>query len=206
MRQRLISRIAVGLLAAGVLLGAPAGAEADPSARKWLDKMTALYERGPFTVDYSATINLGQGGQAIQGTLEGRIIYGDRQNSRFEMSMALSGLPGAGGESGAPTAMELLSVKDGTVNWTEFEMAGTRQVTKVSEEDAAKLAESAMGGAFAGNPSSLDPVAQLEVMTWTMDFEVVGVAEGRVTLRGKLNEESRAQLGQMPPSGSIRSC
>ena len=189
--------LALALLTALLLPTLPAAAEGR-TADQWLEKLMELYERGPFTFGYSADIDLGAMGQPIRGTLEGRVTYGDRQHLRQEMKMSLSGLPGSNGQE--PATMDLLSVNDGEVTWTEVEMMGTRQVMKISHADAEKQA-AGQTGALGANPATMDPVAQLETMSRTMDFELLGVADGRVSLHATAGAESLAQMGQLGALG-----
>ena len=195
------SLLALTALLLATVLPLSAAADGTPGAQPWLDKMMALYENGPFTFGYTLDLDLGQMGQPIRGTLEGRVTYGDRSHLRQEMTMSLSGLPGSDGET--PAEMDLLSVSDGEQIWTEIEMMGTRQVMKISRADADKLAASQLG-ALGANPSAMDPVAQLETMTRTMDFELLEVTGGRVSLRATASAESLAELGQLGALGVDR--
>ncbi len=187
-----------GLALTALLLFPLAAAAEDPGAGPWLEKLIQLYDRGPFTFGFSADIDLGAMGQPIRGALEGQITYGDREHLRQEMTMSLSGLPGSDGQT--PAKMGLLSVNDGEATWTEVEMMGSRQVMKISHADAAKLA-AGQAGALGANPATMDPVAQLETMSRTLDFELVGVAAGKVSLRAKASAENLAQLGQLGALG-----
>ncbi len=175
-------------------------AESTPAAQPWLEKMIATFER-PFTGDYSAALDLSGIGQPMRGTLGGRITYGDRQHMRTTMAVRLTSGE-AGAEAAAAVETNILMVNDGEVTWTEIHMPamGSRQVMKITPEDASRLAESQAGAG--GNPTSMDPVTQLEAMTRVMDFELVEVAAGRVSLRGKLSEENRSQLGQLGALGT----
>ena len=139
-------------------------------------------------------------GQPIRGTLQGHVTYGDREHLRQEMKMSLSGLPGGDGQSAAQ--MEILSVSDADLIWTEVRMpgGGAPQVMKISRQDADKLAASQLG-ALGANPTSMDPVAQLETMSRTMDFELLEVSGGRVSLLATAGAESLAQLGQLGALG-----
>ena len=201
-RRPFLNRLLVLTLA--VASASPVVAGSSPEARRWLDKVVGIYESGPFTVDYTATIDLGQMGQAIRGEIDGEITYGDRSHRRLEMTMALAGLPGGGGDGEqTPMEMAMISVSDGSVVWTEIDMKalGSRQVMKIALEDVEKLASGQGLGGFAANPSSMDPVAQLEMLTENLDFEVSEVKNGRVTLTGKLVAEKQGSLGQLGALG-----
>ena len=198
-----LARTLLGLLAVWLGIAAPAArSETSPEAQGWLTKMMAIFDSGPFTLDYVVHLDLEQMGQPIQGELGGKITYGDRHHKRMEMRMKLSGLPGAGGDGSTPMELDLLTVSDGEILWTEIDMAGMGlQVMKISVEEAEKLAESQAGAGFAGNPASMDPVAQLEMLTSILDFEVVEESGGRVTLRGKNASGSPESLGGLGTLG-----
>ena len=95
----------------------------------------------------------------------------------------------------------MLVVNDGTAVWTEMEnpALGGRQVTTVSLADLEELGS--MSGGLGVSPTSMDPVAQLETMTRTMDFEVIEKAAGTVTLRGTVTDETRAEMGMLAAPG-----
>ena len=197
-------RFACGFLAVVLCFSSiPAHAQGG-DAKPWLEKMMGVYDDGPFTVDYTAKLDLAQMGQPINGTLDGKITFGDREHTRMEMTMSLGGMPGmTGGEGGEGMQMKMLSVNDGTMTWTEIEMPamGTRQVMKISTEDAAKLAASQGFGGLATNPTSMDPVAQLEMLAELIEFELVEATGGRVTLRGKVTADAQEGLGQLGALG-----
>lgn len=192
------------VLLLALLAGLPAAAESSADARRWLDKVARIYDDGSFTVDYTATIDLGQVGQAIRGILGGKMTYGDRSHRRLEMAVTLSGLPGAAGEEQAPMEIEMLSVSDGKVIWTELDLKelGGRQVMKIAQADVDKLPADQGVGGFAANPGGMDPVAQLELITRKLDFEVLSVTDGKVTLRGTLAAGERDSLGQLGALGA----
>lgn len=166
---------------------APAAGDTTPEAQKWLEKVVSHYDGGPFEVGYTIELDMSALGQPFAGTLSGSYTRADETHSRMELEMELAGLPG----TTEPTRMKILNVADGTTLWTEMDnpALGGRQVTKVALADAAKLGQ-AMGGF---SPTSMDPVAQLETLTRTMDFEVLEVKGGRVTLRGLITDATRAE-------------
>lgn len=196
-----ISRLLVVALSLTSL--APAAAQSSAAAREWLEKMAGFYNSGPFTVDYAATLDLSQMGQAIRGEISGHMVYGDRTHRRLEITLALDGMPAASGETQAPMELEMLSISDGEVIWTEIDMKtmGGRQVMKIAQDDVEKLAASQGLGGFASNPSSMDPVAQLELLAENLDVEVVSIEAGKVTLQGKLAADKREALGQLGALG-----
>ena len=187
------------LLGALVLLtpAAPVVAESTPEAQKWLEKLLSIYDRGPFKVDYAAELDMSALGQPMAGTLKGSLVQADRTHSRMELEMELAGMPG--NADGTPTRMSLLVVTDGTTVWTQMDnpALGDQQVMKVALEEAGKLGE-AMGGM---GPTSMDPVAQLETLTRTMDFEIVDSGGGRVTLKGRITDATRAELSALAGPG-----
>jgi len=201
--RSILSRPLFGLVAVLLMIAAPAArSESSAEAREWLSKMMAIYDEGPFTMDYSAILDLDQVGQPIRGELGGKITYGDRHHMRTEMQLKLTGLPGGDGDGSSPMELEMLTVSDGKIMWTDVDMAELgRQVMKISVEDAEELAASQGAAGFAGNPASMDPVAQLEMLTKMLDFEVAGVSDGRVTLRGKIPSGSSESLGALGSLG-----
>lgn len=197
-----LSRPLFGLVSALLVIAAPAAkSESSAEARQWLSKMMAVYDHGPFTMDYAASLDLSQMGQPIRGGFDGKITYGDRHHLRMEMRLELTGLPGADGESSSPVQLEMLTVSDGEIMWTEIDMAEMgRQVMKISVEQAEELAASDSAG-LAGNPASMDPVAQLEALADTLDFEVAAVSDDRVTLRGRVPAGGAEGLGTLGTLG-----
>lgn len=195
-------RPVLGLAVALTAFAAVTSAESSPEAREWLNKMVAVYDQGPLTMDYTASLDLHQMGQPIRGDLDGKITYGDRRHTRMELRMVLTGLADGSEDEPAPMELSMLTIADGEVIWTELDMESMgRQVMKISIEDAAKLSSESTGG-FAGNPAGMDPVAQLQMLTEKVDFEVGEVSAGRVTLRGTVNPESREALGQLGALGA----
>ncbi len=181
-----------------ILAASPAIADSSPDAQKWLEKLISIYDRGPFKVDYEADLDMSGLGQPFSGKLTGKLTQADRTHSRVELSIDMAGQPGMpeGGMS-----MSMLNVTDGSTVWTEMDnpALGGRQVTKLSLADLKKLGDS--GGGVGVSPASMDPVAQLETLTKTMDFEVLEKAGGTVTLRGKITDATRAQLGMLAAPG-----
>ncbi len=189
------------LLAALLILtiAAPASADSSPEAQQWIDKLVAIYDQGPFKVDYEAELDMSSLGQPLSGSLTGNLTQADRTHSRIEIALDMPNPPGMP-EGG--TSLSMLVVTDGTTVWTEMDNPafGSRQVTKVSLEDLKKVGES-QGGGLAVTPGSMDPVAQLENLSRTLDFEIVEQAGGSVTLQGKITEKTRANLGMLAAPG-----
>lgn len=194
MKSQTTLRLLLGALIL-LLSVAPAAGETTPEARKWLEKLLSVYDRGPFKVGYVVKIDMAALGQPLVGTLEGSYTRADATRTRVELDMELTGMPG----TTEPTLMTMLNVSDGTTLWTEMNnpALGGQQVTKVALVDAGKLGE-AMGGF---SPASMDPVAQLEKLTETMDFEILDSSGGRVTLRGRITDATRAELSAFDAPG-----
>ncbi|MEE8522840.1 MAG: hypothetical protein V3T72_02825, partial [Thermoanaerobaculia bacterium] len=87
-------RPVLGLAVVLATFATPARAESSPEARVWLEKMIAVYDQGPLTMDYTASLDLKQLGQPISGGIEGNIIYGDRRHMRMEMRIVADGTDG----------------------------------------------------------------------------------------------------------------
>ncbi len=181
-----------------LLLAAPASAGSSPDAQKWLEKMISIYDQGPFKVDYAAELDMSSLGQAMSGSLKGKLTQADRTHSRIELELDMSSPPGM---PEGETSMSILVVTDGMTVWQEMAnpALGGRQVTKVSLADLEELGDSA--GGLGVSPTSMDPVAQLETMTRVMDFEVLERAGGAVTLQGTIKDEARAELGMLAAPG-----
>ncbi len=174
----------------------PAAADSSPEARVWLDKLLSIYDRGPFRVSYEATLDMSGLGQPLAGTLSGHLTQADRSHSRMQLSLDMPAPPDM---PGAGMALTMLTVTDGTTVWTEMDnpAAGGKQVTRIALADLEQAGQSMAGM----SPASIDPVAQLETLTRTMDFEVLERAGGEVTLRGTITEETRARLGMLAAPG-----
>ena len=188
-------RWALALGALLLILVSPASGEVSPEAKPWVDKLMGLYSGGPFTNEYTAKLDVSQGGQSTQGDIAGKITWADREHMRVEMKIAMSGMVAG---SDQPVEMSMLNVNDGKTSWTEIEMPalGGKQVMKVSLADMAKLAESG-GAGMGGNPAGMDPVQQLESMAQALDFELVKVENGKVYLTAEVTPETRGELGQL---------
>ena len=158
-------------------LAAPAYAQSQDAA-PWLEKLGSVFEQGAFTLEFEGNL---QAASIGEGTLEGKITYGDttRMRALIDITLAPSG---AGAESAA--TMRMLTVQDGESRWDEIDMLGTKQVTR-TEIDA--------GG-------GLDPVSQLRKASEELPFEVEEIANGKVVLKASVSEADRPDLGQL---GSI---
>lgn len=187
---------ALSLLGLLLALASPVAAESTPEATRWLEKLMNIYEQGPFKVSFSAEIDMSAVGQPVSGHLKGTVTQKDRTHTRSEMEMEMGGLPGM---NTGPMTMKMLSVSDGTTIWSEMlnPALGGTQVTKLAIADLEKVAQS-MGGLA---PTSMDPVAQLEALTTTMDFEVLEEGGGQVTLRGRITDATRDKVGMLAAQG-----
>ena len=194
MTRRIFTRLLAGILL--LQLAAPVAGETTPEARELLDKLISVFERGPFKVDYTANLDLAAMG--LSGSLKGNFAQADRAHSRMQVEIELKAPPEIGAEA---IRMAVLNVVDGTTVWTEMDnpALGGRQVIKTDLEDAGKAVESASGTL---DPSSIDPVAQLEDLTRTMDFEVVERSGGKVTLRGKAGADTSSMLADLAGPGA----
>ena len=193
--QPSVRRFVLSALALVALLPTVAPAESTPQAMQWLEKFMGVYEQGPFSTQYTANIDIADGDKSVDGSMDGSLVYRDASHMHMKLAMVLSGVPGA--PTDQSMEMNLLSVSDGEFTWTEIDMPalGVKQVMKISQEDAKKLAAS--HGAGLGNPAPMDPVQQLKTMAEQLDFELVKVAEGEAHLKATLTEEAKANLGQM---------
>ena len=177
-----------------LLTAAPLWGEASPEAKPWIEKLISIYEGGPFETSYVANLDLQQGGQSVEGVVDGQITWGDRQHMRVEMTIRMTGmLPGAGDQA---TEMEVLSVTDGELTWTDVAIPAmnVHQVMKISIEQAKAMAES---GAMGANPAAMDPVQQLESLAKNVDFVLDKIEDGKVHLSATVGPENKSQLGQL---------
>lgn len=178
----------IRFFAAGLLvLPLTAFGDATPEAQKWLQGLTAVYEKAPLEADLSGSINAQ--GQAM--ALNGKILLGDRTHQRVDLKMVMGAGPQGGGME-----IAMLTVTDGTHTWTEAGTPMGKQVIKVSLEDAEKLA--AQTGGLGAGMGSMDPLSLAEQLSETVDFELIGTAGGKVTLTAKLDPEDRGIFGGAP--------
>ncbi len=177
--------IALGLLFTCLL---PLTASAESA--QWLDKLGQLYERGPFSFDYTMDMKIEQQGQQMTMNGHGEMLYGANRQMRMHlvMSMAIPGMP-------EPMEMVVDSVNDGEHTWTEIEhpMMG-KQVIKVSAADAQR--SSAKSGLMNGlGTTNSDPLSQIGKLREMFDLLESGGADGLVVLKGPMKEEARDELG-----------
>ncbi len=184
-------RILVLALVALPLVARPVtvSAEPTPEAQKWLLKLADVYAKGPLEVDFELEIGtVPVPGAPPGGKISGHLIQKDRSHQRMEVAMDMGGMP-----------VKMKTINDGTLIWTEMDMGGNKQVIKLSPEAAEKAAQSQ--GLAPGMGGNFDPVSQIEQMSKIVNFDLVGVEGGQVTLRGELNEENRSAAfggGAMP--------
>lgn len=157
----------------------PLAAESSPEARKWLDKLQGMFDRGAFTLEFEGALEAASIGK---GTLVGEVIYADTTHLRTRLDIALES-SATGGET---NEVKVLAVQDGTSQWSEINLLGTAQVTR--------------SAISSGGDPGLDPVSQLQTIADTLNFEVKEVAAGRVELTAAVDEATRSSLGQL---GSI---
>jgi outer membrane lipoprotein-sorting protein len=167
-------------------------AESTPEARAWLEKMVSLYNRGPFSVHYSADMTIAQQqDQTMSMDMEGEMTHADPKHIRMDLSMNMT-MPGAGEGT---MQMKMLTVIDGETVWMDMDnpMVGGRRVMKMSYEQAEKSG-SQMG---LNNLKNMDPVSQMQELMDDFDFRVVGEEGGEVVLSAPIDPEALAGMGQM---------
>jgi outer membrane lipoprotein-sorting protein len=167
-------------------------AESSPEARAWLEKMVSLYDRGPFSVHYSADMTVAQQqDQTMSMDMEGQMTHADPKHMRMDLSMNMT-MPGAGAGS---MHMKMLTVIDGETVWMDMDnpMVGGRKVMKMSYEQA-EQSGSNMG---LNNLKNMDPVSQMQEMMDKFDFQVVRDEGGKVVLSAPIDPEALAGMGQM---------
>lgn len=173
--------LVVGLLANPLT----ALAESTPEAQKWIDGIATAYDRAPFQLELEGTMG---GGSPMQGILTGDILIKDRSHQRVSIRIEMAG-------QGGNMQMGMLTVSDGTHTWTEVSSPMGKQVIKISLEEAKKRVAQGMG--LGPGMGSMDPLAMTEQLSKTMDFELVGVVDGKATLQAKITEEDRAAFAGM---------
>ncbi len=194
-----LSAFARLLLGAFLIFSAwPAAADDSSEARAWVEKLLSIYDQESFQVAYEARLEMSSLGQPMSGTLTGRLAQADRGRSRMQLSFEMPPPPE---NPDGGMELSLLTVKDGTTVWTEMHNPafGGKQVTRVSLAEVEKLRRSAAGAGM--DPASIDPFAQLENLTGKLEFEVLERSGGKVTLRGVIPEEARAELGMLALPG-----
>jgi len=186
------SRIGVACLTLLLALSVAGWAHAESTleARAWLEKMMGVYEKGPFSVDYSADMHMSQGDQTMSMTMNGQMTQADPKHLRMNISMDMA-MPGAG-----PMEMKTLTVVDGETVWIDMDnpMMGGRRVMKMSYDQAEQMGK---GGTGMGDLRNMDPVAQMKEMIDKFDFTLVGETGGEVTLSAPLDPEALGDMGQM---------
>lgn len=188
-----MKRVATLSLAVLVTLLAAASvqAEATPDARAWLEKMVSFYDRGPFSVSYSADMRVAQEGQTMSMDMQGQLTHTDPKHMRMDISMDML-MPGAGD---GPLQMKMLVVIDGETVWVDMDnpMMGGRRVMKMSYEQA----EQSGGNMGLTNLKNMDPVSQMKEMMDKFDFQVVREEGGEVILSAPIDPDALARMGQM---------
>ena len=168
-------------------------AETTPDARAWLEKMVSFYERGPFSVTYSADMSMAQQGQTMSMDMRGEMTHSDQKHMRLDFSMDMA-MPGAGDGNGN-LQVEMLMVIDGDTVWMDMDnpMMGGRRVMKMSYDQA----EQSGGTMGLDNLRNMDPVNQMKEMMDQFDFQVVAEEGGEVTLSAPMDPDALAGMGQM---------
>jgi len=182
-----------------VLVAGWAVAESSPDAEAWLTKVAQLYEKGPFSVNYSAEMNVTQQGQSMSMNMEGQMTQADPKHMRMKMSMDMA-MP----NSDQTMTMDMLTVVDGETVWIEMNnpMAGGQRVMKMPYEQAEQMG----GGPGMSNIREMDPVEQIKEVMELFDFQIVEEGD-RVVLSAPMTEAALSEMGQMGdmPSEMIES-
>lgn len=179
------------------LLGvvSPAAIRAQDDALPWLQKMLTLYEKAPFSLDFTldAKIPTPQGGSTFDMEGSGSVLYLDQTHMRMTMAVTTA-FPGAD----SPMEMKLFTVADGQHIWSEIDnpMMGAKQVMKMSLADVEAAASKAgMMGLLSGGA---DPISSLRKLQEVMTFVVIDAGGDPVVLEGTPNETMRQQLTDAP--------
>lgn len=194
-----IAKIALVLLTVASLpFAGQVVAESTPEARQWLEKMAAVHEKGPFSVNYSADMTIAQGGQTMDAQMSGRLTQADKRHVRMQMTISMN-VPGMDQQM----EMQMLGVADGEFMWMEMNnpMLGGKQVMKFPLDKMEEMAQLKSGAGMGAGFGNLDPMKQVEEMARMFDMDVVDVSEGRVTLSANMTDEAKAKLGGMVPAG-----
>ncbi|MDX1388742.1 MAG: hypothetical protein R3344_06105, partial [Acidobacteriota bacterium] len=113
--HRVLGMTAILMLAMALLM-TTAGAASSPEAAAWLEKMSAVHDRGPFSVDYSATLRSAAMGTPTTITMTGHITYGSERHMRMAFDMTM-GMPAGGGS----IDIGMLTVADGEIVWMSMD-------------------------------------------------------------------------------------
>jgi outer membrane lipoprotein-sorting protein len=193
--MKILTRVLALSLILALPLALPAKAETDPEVAKWLDKLTGLQGAGAYSFDFTGSTTMQQMGQVITMQMQGSQTQADAKRMHTDMTMTME-LPGMG-----PMEMTMVMVGDGETIWMEVEnpMMGGRQVMKLAADKVAAFAEASGGGAPGGQQPGEGPLEQVQRMVEKFDMQLVGIADGAVTLRADIDGETAA--GMMPGMG-----
>lgn len=166
-------------------------AEATPEAKQWLEKMAQMESDKAFSMDFVTEMQMTQGDQTMSMTGNGTMLKLDATHLTGSVEMTMSGIPGMGDMS-----MKMKMVADGTHYWMDMDnpMSG-RMVGKMTLEQFQQMQESGQAG-MGGGPQPFDPMDQVKELQRLFDLSVDGVSDGRVTLRGLLNQEALGEISQ----------
>ncbi|MDX1388887.1 MAG: hypothetical protein R3344_06830 [Acidobacteriota bacterium] len=189
--RRILGIISAAMLAA-MVLASPAGAASSPDAAAWLEKVAAIHEQGPFSVDYTATLRSTQMGAQTTMEMNGKVTYGSEKHIRMVFDMKME-MPGGAGTM----EMDVVSVADGETVWMSIDnpMLGGKQIMKIPIDKMEELAKSQGSAAFGGG-TSMDPMSQIGTLAEKFDFDVVDDSGGKVTLEAELTAEGLKDLPQ----------
>jgi outer membrane lipoprotein-sorting protein len=177
-------------LVALVGAAAPSWAASSPEAQKLLDRLAELVDKGPFSVDYSADMNMPVMGAPAEVKMGGSLTQTDRQHMNMTMNMTMR--PEGSGDAGMTMSVKMIA--DGTTMWTELNnpLMGGQQVMKVDLAQLQKLSEADATGL--SQLSGMDPVSQIRQLGELFDFEVVSRADGKAVLGAELTAEGLKEL------------
>lgn len=161
---------------------------AGEDAKAWLLKMAENYSKA-FTVDYLGDMSLDTNGMNMKMAIKGKMTYRDARHMRMKLDIEMNM-----GEQ--LMSMNMFQVADGTTMWMKMNMMGNDQVMKMDLGEMEKMLEDGSGnlGQFS-NILSMNPMHQIENMSKIIDFKLDGIADGKVTLTGVMNDEFFKTMG-----------
>jgi outer membrane lipoprotein-sorting protein len=167
--------------------------ETDPAAKPYLERMIAIYEKAPMSMDFRAEMTIPS--QEIAMKMKGEMVFLDQLHFRMEMEMQVK----APGQD--EMMMDMFMVSDGEIFWNEVRNPPQPvMVTRMPMEEMMKMQESMGMKAFMGG-GTMDPATMMEVMEQVMTIRLLEKRDGKVYLSGILDPEYAETTAANPMFG-----
>ncbi|HEX9794585.1 MAG TPA: hypothetical protein VGC54_11435 [Planctomycetota bacterium] len=191
-------RIALATVAVLFAAASPVAAQDDPpvirrsvkpkvvlEAEAWLDRMSQHIGR---PVEIDQTMRGAYAGQSMEGV--GEFVYADPNH--FYAYQTLSSL--FEGQTD-PRKQSMTMVGDGETLWLEGRDSFLK-IPLVNHTTIANMRRLASLGDFGFGGGEIHPFAQVRDIANMVEFTKVEVADGKVTIHGKLREDAKYKLGE----------